>query len=71
MKRYGLYYESDQKICNSHNHFGGYASTIKTAKSYISSIKKREAEYAPRAFKILDIYAGMDEDIDPPCVYSE
>jgi len=71
MKRYSLYYRSDRKRCNSYKHFGGYSSTIKTAKDYIGRIKKEEAEDNPRDFEIFDVYAGFDNDTVPPVVYSE
>lgn len=71
MKRYSVYYRSNRKRCNSYKHFGGNSSTIKTAKSYIGRIKKEEAEDNPRDFEIVDVYAGMDNDIVPPVVYRE
>lgn len=72
MKRYSMCYESDEVICRSTNHHYGYASTLKTAKQYISKVRKNEADRNPRNFRIYDHWA----DIDPltgfvPCVYHE
>lgn len=71
MKRYFTEYESDQMICGSYKHMAGNASTLKTAKSYIRTIRKREAEYNPRNFKIYDTAGECGEDEHVPCVYEE
>lgn len=78
MKRYSLEFESD-KINNfssredfRYSHFYGFASTIKTAKSYISRVKKTYAEDNPRNFRIYDHYADVDPVTDyVPVVYQQ
>lgn len=72
MKRYSMQYTSDEIVCRSNNHVYGMASTIKTAKQYISRCKKIEAQYNPRNFRIYDHYADVDPVTDyVPCVYQE
>lgn len=70
-KRYFMKYESDERICGSYSHVYGGASTIKTAKSYISRCKKAEAEYNPRNFRIYDSWGKPGADGYVPCVYQE
>ena len=71
-KRFFVRYESNQMICDSFDHFGGNASTIKSAKSIISNIKRELADRAPRNFRIYDSYADVDEKTGfVPCVYEE
>jgi hypothetical protein len=72
MKRYFVKYESDQMICRSFDHIYGNASSIKTAKQYISRCRKTDAEYNPRNFRIYDSWADVDPATDfVPCVYQE
>lgn len=71
MKRYFTEYESDKIICQSNKHIAGFASTIKTAKSYISRVRKREAEYNPRNFKVYDTCGECEENEHVPSVYEE
>lgn len=76
MKRYSLHYESDERNpfsnIGEYEHIYGNASTIKTAKQYISRVRKTEARHNPRNFRIYDHWV----DVDPstgyvPCVYHE
>ena len=71
MKRYFMEYESDRVICRSNVHIYGFASSLKTAKGYISKCKKFYAEYNPRNFKIYDTYGECASDEHVPCVYFE
>jgi len=72
MKRYSMQYNSDEIVCRSNNHLYGYASTIKTAKQYISRCRKAEADHNPRNFRIYDHEADVDPETDyVPCVYQE
>ncbi len=72
MKRYSMHYESDEIVCRSTDHLGGYASTIRTAKQYIAKVRKNEAEHNPRNFRIYDHWADVDPITDyVPCVYHE
>ena len=70
-KRYSVEYESDKIICKSNIHTYGRANSLKTAKGYISKIKKNYADENPRNFKIYDIYGECGENEHVPCVYSE
>ena len=70
-KRYFMMYESDERICGSHDHIYGNASSIKTAKGYIRRCKK-ENNYNPRNFRIFDSWADVDPETDfVSCVYQE
>lgn len=78
MKRYFMEYESDkinysssrEDFRNSHTY--GYASTVKTAKSYIRECRKRYSDQNPRNFRIYDSYADVDPETNfVPCVYHE
>ena len=71
MKRYFLEYESDRKVCGDHSHIYGFASTLKTAKSYINRCKKEDIEYNPRNFRIYDTCGECRENAHVPCVYHE
>ena len=72
MKRYFVSHKSDKVVCRSNEHTYGFASTLKTAKNYISRIRKQEAEYHPRNFRIYDSYADVNPETNHvPCVYSE
>ena len=72
MKQYSMQYESDEICCGSNNHTWAHASTIKTAKQYISQCRKREADRNPRNFRIYDHWADVDPSTDyAPCVYHE
>lgn len=72
MKQYSMQYESDQICCGSHNHEWAMASSIKTAKQYISRCKKEMAQYNPRNFRIYDHWADVDPETNyVPCVYQE
>lgn len=70
-KRYFVEYESDRIICRSNVHEYGRANSLKTAKGYISRIKKNYADENPRNFRIYDIYGECGENEHVPCVYSE
>ncbi len=70
MKRYYVMYDSDWIVCGSSEHMYGFASTINTAKNYISRCRREKAEHNPHNFRIYDTYG----DVDPktgyvPCVY--
>ena len=58
MKRYALYYTSDRRAPRSnigdYLHFGGYASSVKTIKQYVSRVKKEFAAENPRDFFYTD-----------------
>lgn len=71
MKRYYMEYESDEIVCRSNRHFFGSASTLKTAKGYISRCRREYAKDNPRNFRIYDVLADVAEDEHVPCVYSE
>lgn len=72
MKQYSMRYESDKVVCGSNDHVWAMASTIKTARQYISECKKVDAQYNPRNFRIYDHYANVDEKTGfVPCVYQE
>ncbi len=76
MKRYSLHYESDEhnpfSNIGEYEHIYGNASTIKTAKQYISRVRKTEARHNPRNFRIYDHLADVDPSTDyVPCVYHE
>ena len=71
-KQYFVRYESDQRICGEYDHFGGNASTIKSAKAIISGIKNDLAKYNPRNFRVYDSFADVEESTNfVPCVYKE
>ena len=72
MKQFFLMYESDQVIVQSKTHMYGQANSVKTCRQYIRNIRKNEAQYNPRNFRVYDSYG----DIDPatkfvPMVYEE
>ena len=76
MKQYCVEYESDKRNPFSNhgefNHTYGFASSIKTARQYISQCREKESRYNPRNFRIYDTYADVDADTDyVPCVYRE
>ena len=71
MKRYFMEYESDRKVCGDYSHVYGFASTIKTAKSYIQKCRKTEAKYNPRNFRIYDTLGECAAGEHVPCVYQE
>lgn len=71
MKQYSVYYESDQMICNSFDHFYGWTTSMRTARSYIGRIKKIYSKYNPRNFRIYDHSAEVEDDEDIPCVFHE
>ena len=71
-KQYFVEYESDRMICGSYRHHGGNASTIKSAKTIIRSIRSQMAASNPRNFRIYDSLGEIDEITDfVPCVYFE
>lgn len=71
MKRYCMEYESNRIICQSNQHVFGFASSIKTAKGYISRCRREYAKDNPRNFRIYDTQAEVPENEHVPCVYSE
>lgn len=71
MKRYFMEYDSDRKICGSCSHVWGFASSVKTAKGYISRCRKECAEYNPRNFRVYDTWGNIEDCGHVPCVYSE
>lgn len=71
MKRFYLEFESNRIICGSNIHIYGYASTLKTARGYISRCRKIYANDNPRNFRIFDTQADVPEDEPVPCIYSE
>lgn len=81
MKRFSVTYESDKynnMIYNratgeygSYDHsYGTYASSVKTCKGYIKSIRKDYASENPRNFRVFDSWQE-DEDGYSLCVYQE
>lgn len=60
-KQFYLTFESDKTVCGSNEHFYGNASTIKTAKGYISRIRKNYASENPRNFRIFDCWTAYEE----------
>ena len=71
MKRYFMEYESDRKVCGDYSHVYGFASTLKTAKSYISKCRKTYAEYNRRNFRIYDTQGECGTEEHAPFVYQE
>ena len=72
MKQYSMQYESDRVTCGSHNHMWASASSIKTAKQYISKCRQEKALDNPRNFRIFDHYADVDPETGfVPCIYRE
>ena len=70
MKRYYMQYDSDQIVCGSNEHTYGFASSLKTARAYISRCRREMSEYNPRNFRIYDAYGEVDQEIGHvPCVY--
>lgn len=71
-KRYFMKYESDEMVCQSHDHTYGQANSIKTCKQYIRNCRKNYADRNPRNFRIFDSFADVDPVTDfVPCVYQE
>ena len=81
-KQFFVEFESDVFDKNSYNretgeygsfdHFGGNASTIKSAKSVIRYLRKLYAADNPRNFRVFDCFAGIDSETHHvPCVYFE
>lgn len=72
MKRYSMRYESDDIFRGMNDHEYGMASSLKTAKQYISKCREQKAQSNPRNFRIYDHYAEVDEATGfVPCVYAE
>ncbi len=71
MKRYFMEYDSDMIRGGSKSHVYGFASTIKTAKGYISRCKKNYAKDNPHNFRIYDTQGETPEGEHVPCIYSE
>lgn len=72
MKQYSMRYESDELCCGSYDHEYAAASTVRTAKGYISHCRKKQAQYHPRNFRIYDHWADVDPETGyVPCVYRE
>ena len=70
-KRFFVRYENDKMICGDFDHFGGNASTIKSAKAIISNIKRDDVNN-PRNFRVYDSDGEIDERTNfVPCIYSE
>ena len=61
-KRYFVRYVSDQMICGSYDHLAGSASTLKSAKSIISGVKKDLSRYNPRHFRVYDSDGEIDRE---------
>lgn len=70
MNRYFLEYESDRKLCGTHSHTYGFASSQKTACGYIARCRKQCAAENPRNFRVFDSW-GEVKDGHVPCVYEE
>ena len=79
-KQYFVEYESDKYNPNMWNretesygsyiHFAGNASTIRSAKSIISQIRKERADENPRDFRVYDTFADVDPETNHvPYVY--
>lgn len=71
MKRYFMEYESDRILCGSTTHVYGFASSLKTAKGYISRCRKDYPQENPRNFRIYDTWGDAPEGEHVPCVYAE
>lgn len=71
MKRFFMEYESDKKVCGDYNHIYGFASTLKTAKSYIGRCRRDYADENPRNFRVYDTEGECEENGHVPCVYCE
>lgn len=72
MKQYYLQYESDRVICGSNDHEWGRASTVKTARGYISKVRKTLHSENPRNFRIYDAFGEVEPTTNhAPCVYQE
>ena len=71
MKRFYMEYESDKKVCGDYNHIYGFASTLKTAKSYIGRCKRNCTDENPRNFRVYDTAGECGENEHVPCVYRE
>lgn len=71
-KQFFVEYTSDRKCCGCYTHNAGSASTITSAKRIIRNVRKNDAEYNPRDFKVFDCWADVDEATNHvPCVYVE
>lgn len=53
------------------NEFYGNASTLKTAKGYISRIKKNYTSLCPHNFRIYDMWADVDDIYKDALIYQE
>ncbi len=71
MKRYYLEYDNDRKVCGSQSHIWGYASSVKTAKNYITKCRELDAENHPRNFRVYDTQGETEDGQYAMCVYSE
>ena len=69
MKRYFMEYESDRTVCKTNRHTWGAASSLRTAKQYITKCRKALANENPRNFRIYDTYTESNECAK--CVYME
>ena len=72
VKQYFVRYESDKTVCGSNDHPAGAASSLKSAKSVIRSIRKNYAEQNPRNFRVYGTWAELDPETNhTPIIYSE
>lgn len=72
VKQYFVRYESDKTVCGSNDHPAGAASSLKSAKAVIRSIRKNYAEQNPRNFRVYDTWAELDPKTNhTPIIYSE
>ena len=72
VKQYFVRYESDKVVCGSNDHPAGAASSLKSAKAVIRSIRKNYAEQNPRNFRVYDTWAELDPATNhTPIIYSE
>lgn len=70
MKQYFVEFESDKQTCGDNIHIYGFASTLKTAKSYFCKIRKEYAKDNPRNIRVYDTFGEVVNGF-VPCVYQE
>lgn len=66
-----LHYDPDTGEYGSYWHFYGNASTLRTAKNYISKIRRERADENISEFRIYDSWGDCAPDEHVPCVYRE
>ena len=83
MKQYTIRYMSDKRSCwrwsyevgdyvENYDHEYSQTNSLKTAKKWISEIKKIHAKDNPHNFRIYDHWADVDPETHyVPCVYQQ